>query len=152
MNTLFGLGMPGGWEWIIIGLIVVIFFGANKIPEIFKGFGKGIREFKDASREIKKEIEKESDSSAEKKQPIQIARKTTLQIYSLGPFFQLFLLLPQGYNRLSLPRVQGEKIHVHGQRFDAKDLCKKITGEELNFKYFMKYAQEKYSNIYKLKN
>ena len=44
-----------------------------------------------------------------------------------------------------------EKIHVHGQRFDAKVLCKKITGEELNFKYFMKYAQEKYSNIYKLK-
>ena len=56
MNIVFGLGMPGGWEWIIIGLIVVIFFGANKIPEIFKGFGKGIREFKDASREIKKEI------------------------------------------------------------------------------------------------
>ena len=45
-----------------------------------------------------------------------------------------------------------EKIHVHGRRFDAKDLCKKITGEELNFKYFMKYAQEKYSNIYKLKD
>ena len=57
MNIVFGLGLPGGWEWIIIGLIVVIFFGANKIPEIFKGFGKGIREFKDASREIKKEIE-----------------------------------------------------------------------------------------------
>ena len=37
MNIVFGLGMPGGWEWIIIGLIVVIFFGANKIPEIFKG-------------------------------------------------------------------------------------------------------------------
>ena len=47
MNVIFAIGMPGGWEWIIIGLIVVIFFGANKIPEIFKGFGKGIREFKD---------------------------------------------------------------------------------------------------------
>ena len=64
---IFGLGMPGGWEWIIIGLIVVIFFGANKIPEIFRGFGKGIREFKDASREIKKEIEKESKSDSDKK-------------------------------------------------------------------------------------
>ena len=42
------------------------FFGANKIPEIFKGFGKGIREFKDASREIKKEIEKESNTDTEK--------------------------------------------------------------------------------------
>ena len=65
MNIILALGMPGGWEWIIIGLIVVIFFGANKIPEIFRGFGKGIREFKEASKEIKKEIEK--DSSEDKK-------------------------------------------------------------------------------------
>ena len=65
MHTSLALGMPGGWEWIIIGLIVVIFFGANKIPEIFRGFGKGIREFKEASKEIKKEIEK--DSSEDKK-------------------------------------------------------------------------------------
>ena len=60
MHTILALGMPGGWEWIIIGLIVVVFFGANKIPEIFRGFGKGIREFKEASKEIKKEIEKDS--------------------------------------------------------------------------------------------
>ena len=65
MNTILALGMPGGWEWIIIGLIVVVFFGENKIPEIFRGFGKGIREFKEASKEIKKEIEK--DSSEDKK-------------------------------------------------------------------------------------
>ena len=65
MNTILALGMPGGWEWIIIGLIVVIFFGASKIPGIFRGFGKGIREFKEASKEIKKEIEK--DSSEDKK-------------------------------------------------------------------------------------
>ena len=65
MNTILALGMPGGWEWIIVGLVVVIFFGANKIPEIFRGFGKGIREFKEASKEIKKEIEK--DSSEDKK-------------------------------------------------------------------------------------
>ena len=37
------------------------------------------------------------------------------------------------------------------QRFDAKDLCKKITGEELNFKYFMKYAQEKHQTYINLK-
>ena len=41
-----------------------------------------------------------------------------------------------------------EKIHKHGQRYEAKDLCKKITGEELNFKYFMNYAINKYSKIY----
>ena len=67
MDLIFAIGMPGGWEWIIIGLIVVNFFGANKIPENFRGFGKGIREFKDASKEIKKEIEKESNSDSEKK-------------------------------------------------------------------------------------
>tara|TARA_B100001146_G_scaffold210730_1_gene208767 strand:- start:6535 stop:6732 length:198 start_codon:yes stop_codon:yes gene_type:complete len=65
MNTILAIGMPGGWEMIIIGLIVIIFFGAKKIPEIFRGFGKGIREFKEASKEIKKEIEK--DSSEDKK-------------------------------------------------------------------------------------
>ena len=65
MHTILALGMPGGWEWIIIGLIVVIFFGAIKIHELFLGFGKGIREFKEASKEIKKEIEK--DSSEDKK-------------------------------------------------------------------------------------
>ena len=43
-----------------------------------------------------------------------------------------------------------EKIHNHGERYDAKDLCKKITGEELNFKYFMNYATNKYSKIYNL--
>ena len=66
MNIIFGLGMPGGWEWIIIGLIVVIFFGANKIPEIFKGFGKGIREFKDATKDIKQEIEQGAQSDEKK--------------------------------------------------------------------------------------
>jgi len=41
-------------------------------------------------------------------------------------------------------------IHRHGERYDAKDLCKRITGEELNFKYFMDYAKSKYSKIYNL--
>ena len=40
------------------------------------------------------------------------------------------------------------KIHKHGKRYDANDLCKMITGEELNFKYFMNYAINKYSKIY----
>jgi sec-independent protein translocase protein TatA len=48
------LGMP---EMLVIFLIVVLLFGAKKIPELAKGLGKGIREFKDASKEIKEEIE-----------------------------------------------------------------------------------------------
>jgi sec-independent protein translocase protein TatA len=46
----------GGPEILIILLFVVLFFGANKIPELAKGLGKAMRELKDASNEIKKEI------------------------------------------------------------------------------------------------
>tara|TARA_B100000768_G_C10933828_1_gene230793 strand:- start:198 stop:401 length:204 start_codon:yes stop_codon:yes gene_type:complete len=46
----------GGSETIIILLFVVIFFGSKKIPELARTFGKTIREVKDASNEIKKEI------------------------------------------------------------------------------------------------
>ena len=41
-----------------------------------------------------------------------------------------------------------EKIHIHGQTFTASDLCKKITGEVLNFDYFMDYVTKKYGAIY----
>ncbi|MEQ8470553.1 MAG: twin-arginine translocase TatA/TatE family subunit [Marinoscillum sp.] len=57
MNTVLAFGMPGGWELIVIILFVIIFFGAKKIPEIARGMGKGIREFKDATKEIKNEID-----------------------------------------------------------------------------------------------
>ncbi|MDH5604516.1 MAG: twin-arginine translocase TatA/TatE family subunit [Cyclobacteriaceae bacterium] len=50
--------MPGGWEWIVIILLVLVFFGAKKIPELARGLGKGIREFKDATKEIKRDIDK----------------------------------------------------------------------------------------------
>ena len=51
------LGTLGGWEILLIVLVLLIFFGAKKIPELARGMGKGIREFKDATREIKQEIE-----------------------------------------------------------------------------------------------
>jgi len=49
-----GLGTP---ELILILLVVLLMFGAKKIPDLARGMGRGIREFKDASREIKREIE-----------------------------------------------------------------------------------------------
>jgi sec-independent protein translocase protein TatA len=57
MNTILLFGMPGGTEWIIIALAVLIFFGAKKIPEFAKGLGRGIREFKDAVKDVKKEVD-----------------------------------------------------------------------------------------------
>jgi sec-independent protein translocase protein TatA len=51
------LGGVGFQEILLIGLFVLIFFGARKIPEFMKGLGKGVREFKDAVSDVKKDIE-----------------------------------------------------------------------------------------------
>lgn len=59
MATLLFLGNLGGGEMIFIGLIILLLFGAKRIPDLMKGLGKGIREFKDASKEVTSNIEKE---------------------------------------------------------------------------------------------
>lgn len=51
------MGNLGGTEIVLILLIVVIFFGAKKIPELARGLGQGIKEFKKASSDIKQEID-----------------------------------------------------------------------------------------------
>ena len=51
----------GGTELILIVLVVLLLFGAKRIPELMKGLGKGIREFKEASREIQEDLESEDD-------------------------------------------------------------------------------------------
>jgi sec-independent protein translocase protein TatA len=49
--------------FLILGLFILM-FGAKKIPELARGIGKGIREFKDASKDIKETIEEESRKSS----------------------------------------------------------------------------------------
>jgi sec-independent protein translocase protein TatA len=56
-NTIFLFSMPGGGEWIFIILAIVLLFGGKKIPELMRGVGKGMREFKDAKDNVKSEIE-----------------------------------------------------------------------------------------------
>jgi sec-independent protein translocase protein TatA len=58
--------MPGQTEIIIIVLVILLLFGGKKIPELAKGLGKGIREFKDGMKEVqsdepKKEIEEKDE-------------------------------------------------------------------------------------------
>ena len=57
LKTHFLWGMPGGTEWILIILVVLLFFGGRKIPELMRGIGKGVREFNDAKENMKGEIE-----------------------------------------------------------------------------------------------
>lgn len=49
MNTLLFIGGFGGWEVLLIIAIILLLFGAKKIPELARGVGSGIREFKNAS-------------------------------------------------------------------------------------------------------
>jgi len=47
----------GGYEWVLILLAVLLLFGGKKIPELMRGLGSGIKEFKDAAKEPKDEID-----------------------------------------------------------------------------------------------
>ena len=49
--------MPGGTEWIIIIIAVLILFGGKKIPEFMRGLGRGVKEFKDAKDNVRNEFE-----------------------------------------------------------------------------------------------
>jgi len=48
----------GGQEIFLVALFVLLFFGAKKIPELMRGLGQGINEFKNASKDVKENIEK----------------------------------------------------------------------------------------------
>ena len=58
LNGTFLISAPGGSEWILIILAVLVLFGGRKIPEFMRGLGKGIREFNDAKNNVKDELEK----------------------------------------------------------------------------------------------
>ena len=51
------LGVLGTNEIIIILIVVLLMFGGKKIPELMRGLGRGVREFKDAKDNVKREIE-----------------------------------------------------------------------------------------------
>jgi sec-independent protein translocase protein TatA len=58
------LGMVGPWQWIIIGLAILLLFGGKKLPELMKGLGGGIKEFKKATQD---DDDKDSEKKVEDK-------------------------------------------------------------------------------------
>jgi sec-independent protein translocase protein TatA len=61
------LGNFSAGEILIVFFVILLLFGGKKLPELARGLGKGIREFKDASQGIRKEIETEIDAEGDKK-------------------------------------------------------------------------------------
>jgi sec-independent protein translocase protein TatA len=59
------LNSLGGGEMLFIGLLILLFFGGKKLPELMKGLGKGIREFQNAKNDVKDQINKELEDTKE---------------------------------------------------------------------------------------
>ena len=80
LSTLFKpallLSMPGESEWLLIFLVIILFFGGNKIPDLMRGIGRGVREFNDAKDHLKNEIEagmKDKDVITQEAVPTNVA-------------------------------------------------------------------------------
>ena len=68
------MSMPGGMEWLLIALVVLLLFGGKKIPELAKGLGSGIKNFKKAIKEDEDEV-----VQAPKKEEIEKKSETTVK-------------------------------------------------------------------------
>lgn len=71
--------MPGGWEWVLIFVIVFLLFGANKLPELARGIGKSLGEFRKAKEEFNKELSQAVEESEKKKESAPAPEKTVAQ-------------------------------------------------------------------------
>jgi sec-independent protein translocase protein TatA len=70
MNAMFALFNLGGGEIVLILAVVLLLFGAKKLPELAKGLGQGIREFKKASNEVTDEIHRSMEEPPQPPQKI----------------------------------------------------------------------------------
>lgn len=71
------MSMPGGMEWLLIALVVLLLFGGKKIPELAKGLGSGIKNFKKAVKDDDDEVvETKKVDEIEKKSEVKTADKT----------------------------------------------------------------------------
>ena len=68
MNTLFAVGFLGGWELVLILAVVLILFGAKKLPDLAKGLGQGIKEFKKAANDVTSEINRAGEEDYSSRQ------------------------------------------------------------------------------------
>ena len=68
MTTLNFIGGLGLSEILVIALVVLLFFGGKKIPELMKGLGKGVRSFKDGMKEVQSGLDDEDKEEVKKEE------------------------------------------------------------------------------------
>ena len=74
------MSMPGGMEWLLIALVVLLLFGGKKIPELAKGLGSGIKNFKKAVKDDEDEVaEVKKSDEKEKKAETTVNKNETTQ-------------------------------------------------------------------------
>lgn len=72
MNPILAFGLPQGPEWVIIFVVVLLLFGAKKIPELARGLGKSMGEFKKAREEFEREIKHSEAEVAKEEDEVKI--------------------------------------------------------------------------------
>lgn len=65
MDSLLFLGSIGLQEILLIALVILLFFGGKKIPELMKGLGKGVRSFKEGMNDVEKSVNDETEAKKE---------------------------------------------------------------------------------------
>ena len=76
MNAILLIGMPGGWEWIVILVVILLLFGGSRLPQLAKALGQSKRAFREGQDEADEEARLEEERRRER---LRSAETTTLE-------------------------------------------------------------------------
>jgi sec-independent protein translocase protein TatA len=84
MHPIFAIGLPHGMDWVWVFLVLVLIFGADKIPKLARGLGKSLGEFKKAKEDFEKELHSASTTPTVTTTPVQPALDEKMRVPPAG--------------------------------------------------------------------
>jgi len=84
MHPIFAIGLPHGMDWVWVFLVLVLIFGADKIPKLARGLGKSLGEFKKAKEDFEKELHTASTTDTVTTTPVQPALDEKMRVPPAG--------------------------------------------------------------------